>query len=649
MVSVAGNVSLMANRVRIAEAINGYLDYDISIGSIYYVFPNRIIIAPLRIKKKTLAADPSSLILSGVAVRFSVWDLITSGKRTVPDVTVYASQVRYDVFCQFLEDNYERLLEIIRNSSGEDIKIRLHETLLNFDRPGELDQIAMEFYLSLRGESMEGTGLFRVGRYGPLKQGGKEAQRMIKGWPLWYKIHGTLKPDGFRIDQLIFTSGNLYSKWWGSLQNGLFKVNGFTFMDTTKQNPDEMGYSFSRYIHHFPTDNELSYIDTYILDIDGTIRLTYPVIEIEKIDFNLNDIPMSMQGSISLLSPLTIDAALSLRKSASKGGWRDYIDEAQLKFHGTWKENVLTTNGHMDINFKNMGRSSLAPDRAKFTFNDLHLFVDPIRRTVLDLSSGDIVYFTNDNAHKISIQAFKAVTTKEMEGHKTTEILGPFYGGGMNGRVWFDATQIPTKITALILLHDVDTDALEELMIHFAKFNGRMSSTMSFTNVPEMDLSGDITINEGKLTDFDFFNWVADSFNLPVLRATEFERGSAQFTINKDRILLHDIRLRTEDVHIGGYYEIDSQSLVTSELSLKLSRALLNKSPKFSLLLKTYKREDSHLNFDFRLSGNIDAMNFQWLPSEVKRQIQSQIPDFIERRIEQDVDEMMDPGPKDVK
>ena len=62
--------------------------------------------------------------------------------------------------------------------------------------------------------------------------------------------------------------------------------------------------------------------------------------------------------------------------------------------------------------------------------------------------------------------------------------------------------------------------------------------------------------------------------------------------------------------------------------------------------MKTYKKEDAHLNFDFRLSGNIGAVNFQWLPSEVKRQIQGQIPDFIERKIEQNIDDMMAPSPK---
>lgn len=646
VIAVAGNVSLLANRDMIAEAINGYLDYEISIGSVYYAFPDRIIIAPVRIKKTALAPDQTSLVLSGMAARFSVWNLITSGKLNVPKVTIYPSKVSYYALSQFLEDNYERILEFIRNASGKDLKVRVHETLLNFDRKGEPDYIAMELLLTLKDKKIDGTGLFRADQYRFAGHNGKETRRMTKGWPLWYKISGELMADGFLMDQFILNSGNFYSRLWGTLQSGLLEINGFAFMDTTKQNPDETGYSFAHYINNFPDDEQLAYIDTYILDIKGLFRLAYPVAEVEKLVFSLNNLPVTLRGSISLLDPLTVDTQLSLRKSPPSGGWRDYFESAQLNLHGTWKDKVLNTNGHMDIDFKNAGSSSLAPEMAKFTFKDLSLYVDPAKRTVLNLASGDIVYFINTNEHKISVADFRTVTTREMEGYKSIEISGPFYHGTMNGRMWFDVTQNPAKITALVLLNDVDTDALEELLIQFAKFNGRMSSKVNFTNVPKMELSGDMTVYDGQLTDFDFFEWVADSFSLPALKAIDFERGSAQFTVNEEHVLLHDVRLRTDNVHIGGYYKLDSQNLVASELSLELSRALLNESPKFKPLLKTYKKEDAHLNFDFRLSGNIGAVNFQWLPSEVKRQIQGQIPDFIERKIEQNIDEMMAPAPK---
>ena len=646
IIAAAGNVSLMANRDMIAAEVNGYFDDNISIGSVYYVFPNKIIVTPVRVHKAALTPGASSLLLSGIAVRFSVWNLLATGKLSIPSVTVYSSKVSYYALSQFFEDNYVRILELIRNSPGNDLKVRILETLLYFDRQGVPDYIAMEIVLNFSGEMMQGTGLFRADQYSFSGNAGAKPVRTAKGWPLWYTIGGSLTPNGFSIDRLIFNSGNFYSKLWGSLQGGLLKINGFALMDSTKQNADEMDRSISRYIRNFPTDSKLIHIDTYLLDMDGRIRLAYPDIEVEQFNVNYNNIPVTLQGNVSLVSPLTVDAGATLRVASASGGWQNYLQDAQVSIHSVWKENALASDGHMEVKFKNSGKSRLAPDQAKFTFSGLNVRLDANKGTVLDLSDGNIVYSANQKEHKISVREFNAVTRNELEGFKTIEMAGPFCRGTMNGRVWFDYTQIPAKVSGLVFLNDVETDALEELMAPFAKFNGRLSGKVNVINLPRLELSGDILIQNGKLTDFNFFNWVADSFGLPDLKAIDFERGAAQFAIDKSHVRLHDIRLRTADVQMGGYYEIDSQSLVTSELSLDLSRALLSKSPKFSQLMKTYDKETEFLDFDFRLSGNVDAMNFQWLPSELKRRIQGQIPDFIERKIERDIDVMMDPASK---
>ncbi|MCK5083410.1 MAG: hypothetical protein KAR31_10925, partial [Candidatus Omnitrophica bacterium] len=278
-------------------------------------------------------------------------------------------------------------------------------------------------------------------------------------------------------------------------------------------------------------------------------------------------------------------------------------------------------------------------------FQGLSFYFDRDKRSHIDLANGEIVYRTNENEHKISIGDVKISGNTKMEGLKLVEIKAPFYDGSLDGQVWIDSTQNPAKITSRVALTDVDTDAMEELLIHFAKFNGRMSSTMNFTNIPQLNLSGNIAVSDGTLTDFNFFNWLGDSFSLPDLKAIDFGRASAQFSIDKEHIQLHDIRLATENVRITGYFDIDNKNLVSSKLFLALSRDLLDRSLKFKPVLKMFEDDDSHLDFDFQLSGNMNAMNFQWLPSEDKRKIQTRIPDFIERLIERDVDAMMDPNP----
>jgi hypothetical protein len=151
-----------------------------------------------------------------------------------------------------------------------------------------------------------------------------------------------------------------------------------------------------------------------------------------------------------------------------------------------------------------------------------------------------------------------------------------------------------------------------------------------------------MTVYDGTLTDLAFFNWLSDSFRLTDLRAIPFGRASARFSVNNEHAQLSNIHLQTEDVRVKGYFGVDGRDLVSSKLSVEFSRGLLSKSPEFKPILRIFSKEETHLGFDFQLSGKLNAMNFQWLPSEVKKKIQTRVPDFVERMIENNVDAMME-------
>jgi hypothetical protein len=48
------------------------------------------------------------------------------------------------------------------------------------------------------------------------------------------------------------------------------------------------------------------------------------------------------------------------------------------------------------------------------------------------------------------------------------------------------------------------------------------------------------------------------------------------------------------------------------------------------------------LRFDFKVSGYATALNVQWADSEVKKEIQSRVPDFIERIVEDRIQRSID-------
>lgn len=642
VITAAGNIFLAVNRDAIDKAAAGCFTHKISLGGIVYVFPGRIFLKNVSVQNPASPAEKTEFTVPKISARFSLRRLLFGRSLEITGVTLYSSRISYHPLSRFLEDNFQRILEMIRNLPRHDISIRIKETLLDLAREGRPDYAAMELALTLRDDAVTGTGLLRRDQYRFSSGNGGKAARVAKGRPLWYSLKGRLKSDGLSVDRLVLKRGDLYSKLWGSVRGGLLKVNGFLFADTSKRDSDDTQPAFLHDSGDFPADGELSNVDVYILDINGRLRLALPEIGIERFDFTLNHMPVSLEGNVSLRDPFSLDMRLSFRHGRSAAAGHPFFKKADVTLAGVWKDHALYTNGQMSIRFTDHAELSFSPERARVAFEDLSFYLDEYRRPGMNLSRGDIAYWTNENEHRLSVQDFKAAANMQKGGLKVIEMDAPFYGGSLDGRMWIDSSRTPAKVSSLVVLTDVNTETLEELLIHFAKFNGRLSGKMNFTNVPRLDLSGEINIYDGRLTDFAFFNWVGDSFRLPALKAIDFGRASARFSMNKERLRLYDIYLRTADVRIGGYFDVDSKNLVSSRLGLTFSRELLSQSSKFRPILKIFEGDASPLDFDFRLSGNLDAMNFQWLPSEVKQRIQDRIPDFIERMIERDVDKMMD-------
>ena len=95
--------------------------------------------------------------------------------------------------------------------------------------------------------------------------------------------------------------------------------------------------------------------------------------------------------------------------------------------------------------------------------------------------------------------------------------------------------------------------------------------------------------------------------------------------------------LDSQDVDLNGYFKLGLNDFVSSKMSLALTKPLLAESPKFTRLLKLVSPDFDALTFKFQLSGILDRMNFKWLRSDLKRELQERIPNFIERKIERDV------------
>jgi len=255
----------------------------------------------------------------------------------------------------------------------------------------------------------------------------------------------------------------------------------------------------------------------------------------------------------------------------------------------------------------------------------------------------DFIGITNVNTYRIVLDDLNIEFSKLDDRVKYLKFYSRFYGGTLEGEGNLEIKRFMPIITVTAKVKGADANKLDGILIHFSKTYGKLDIKMLFLNYPQLELKGNLMINNGYLKDFEFFKWLADLFDLPSLKKIPFQKASSNFVIDEKGSSLFDMDLDSSDVKLNGNFKLGQGDSVSSRMSLSFSKPLIDTSSKLKPLLRLLRDENefSLLNFDFKLSGNLHKMNFQLLQSDFKRKFMLAIPNFMERRIERNMEDII--------
>lgn len=656
VITAAGSILLGASKPRIVQTAGTFLNEGFQIGYIVYLFPDTVILKDVVISEGGETSE-RHLRIPTALVKFRFWDFALKREFTVARVDLRHPHLHYDYLREFLRRNGERLLRLWMQLPRMDFDCALKEAFVDFGQGASrhLDHIYFNLSLSLKEDTVVLRGSLRQDKYGYTAGSRTRPQRVARGFPLEYDFKGILIDNGFLIDNLAFKRKNFYGKLWGSFQHRQLRLNGFSFIDTypreeyeplTQRLPDRVRAYLARVKESsLGSGISLDDKDVYIIDMDGLADFLPYRVSIRHFDFDYNGIPASLKGEILFSDVPSLDLDIALYPAKARTLRVKNIEKVSLHLAGTLEGKVFTSSSDIDmsVDFNKAETPNFPLERIEGDLEDFRLSLDQYARPLMRLGKGDMTIKIDENVHRLYLENLEVSYNALDKKLRLFEIRAPFYDGRLSGKLWIIADPSSKKMNAAVTLNDVDVGRLDDLFIHFAKAEGRLSGKVNFTTWPRPGFDGGFTIYDGQLKKFEFFQWIANTFHLPSLRKVDFQEVSAAFSADADDLKFHDIRLKAQDVDINGYFHIDRHNLVSSYLSLGFSRRLLGESPKFRPILKIFGDDVPIVVFDFQLSGRQDAMNFQWLPSEHKRRIQERIPDFVERIIERNVDEMIEP------
>ena len=661
--AITFNVILAKSKTKIILSVDKSFPATVSIGNVFYLPPNIVVVKNVSIRKQA-AQKQSIATVPAVWIMLSLPRLLAKGQVLISGVNFYKPAIDYSEFSNFLSDNFEKIAQFLKNLPKQDIKIFVKGAeLAPTEGSVSPDYTTGNLFLKIKGNSVSAICSVGKGLRAVVSQRGREIKRLTRYPPLRCVFKGILTDSGISIKNLELAKEDFYIKLWGDYSGNAARLQGLAFMGVSLsgRGSPKPALNLAEKIKGAVTggrglypDLDLSKVNLQIFNIDCQVSLKFPRIRIERMSFFLNDNLLSLKGSILFSRPLSASLLISLAQAEVRqsgltsggqaGAYAENFKKAELGIEGVFEGKTFKGSGMLSLDFAKKKKEKLPLERLRVGFKELTLPLTGYPRLDVSLGKASLFCLTESNPYRIFFNGLNASIDLQNEKSKFINFSSLFYGGSLKGWGRMDFDGLPARFSSAIRFKDVNANGLSGLLVHFSKVYGRMLGRAYFNSYPSPLLKGGMVMEDGYLRDFEFFKWLADSFGIPSLKRIDFTRASSNFIVDSKGASLGEIKLEAKDVNLSGYFNLGVNDLVSSKLSLAFSRELLKESASLAPLLKITDQASDALNFHFQLSGVLDAMNFQWLDSELKKEIQGAIPGFVERKIERGVENLIEPA-----
>jgi hypothetical protein len=638
ILTAAGNVILAGKKQLLTQATAKHFTQKLSVDQAWYLPPGFILLKDLSFTDSRNGQQEALLKIPWTLASFSPRQFVFSRRLVVLRAEFFTPQADAMRLSRFIFDNFSRIMDFIRSLPWQDIRFNLRDARFRLT-PRAYISADCDFVIKGEGFSSQGA-LRRV-----LSDKGKSA-----GLPLQYALNGTLSGNELVLSKIELERENLRAQFWGNTDGKAIQINGFALANTlfqeTHPSPSPSRKMCPlRGLNLFRSKPKksaeligLPKANFYLLDLDGRFQTDGPRVQIEHLNFSFNKVPVSLKGMVLFETPVSLDLAFSAYFENLKEKGKESLKKTDGKITGLFQEGVFNGDVLFNLEFvkKVKGMPPLEQLKAGFKGMSLGFKEYPLLR--MKVQESDLFCKTDTNTYSVQLEDFNSTINLKNRRFKRVKFDSRFCDGHLTGQGYFETQGLFPRITAVLRARGVAAPKLDKILVHFSKVNGDLSSTMHFRNHPDLDLRGRLFIRQGYLDNFEFFKWLADFFVLPTLKRVSFDKASSDFLVNAKGAWLKEMDLESADVDIKGDFGLGQNDLVSSRLSLTFSRSLLAQSPKFTPLLRLLGSDPAPLCFDFQLSGILHKMNFRWLQSDFKKRLERAIPNFIERKIDREME-----------
>ncbi len=572
--SFKGNRWLSRYALSFADVIAQQSQTKISFGKVHYLFPTTIIFKNVNV----LSADGKGPMLQASRVTVGSFNNIVIGDMAID----------FPVLKNYLTLHGKKIYAWAKTLPQKNIRLlvpngRLYPTGLTKGNP-----ITFKIDFSLNQNYLSAHGFW------------DDKDKFN------YKLYGNIRGSGFDLDKLTLENGRSSMDLWGSWHDNNIDWKGFIF-----------------------------YNKFYILDIDGHLKIQEKDIVLERLFFSVDGDDVGIRGHCSKQNLFQCDADITYRRQAQHINAQQPLKNINLHLHAQNSPQGLSFKGWADFDRIYAGWADF--NHMHVDFEDLKILIINDNFLKLKIKQMQSLFSIHGNEHKVLLEDLLACIHFADPYQKAIALSSDMYAGHLYGRIFLNTSSLPWQIKGQGKFEEIDMDLLSNNFSSFKQCHGRLSSNFNLQVSTDIKLTGNLALQNGDFRNSDFQEWLAKILQMPSLDHVSNADLSSHFKIIGKSKMLDDLKLNTDDFDFSGFFHIDADDLVSSQGSVRFSKELLSESPIGRKIIGLVRGAWT-LPFEFRLSGNLYRMNFQWNKSPLKDKVRQHLFSFFERIIEQRMD-----------
>ena len=362
--TLAANLILAARKNSIAQSFSNNFIKPATVSGIYYLPPNFVIVRNLTISGSKSGENKQILRIPVIYANFSLLRLISDKNLYISAIHCFNPKAEYKDLFGFAKDNLPKLLDSIRSLPKQNITLSIRGARLYSIRNGRpVSSIKINSLIKLNGNKLSASGT---------------AGKSI------YSLKGLLMPNGLDVEKFELTNGDLHCGLWGWVSSAFTELKGYIFISSVDMN-------------------------LFILDIECRMKFNLPLVQVERLNFSINNNPVNLSGKMLLDKPFSCDFKLLSdfrgMENKPKGPLKKINVIASLS---SQEDNSLKINSIIKIDFPEKDGIQAQFETIQINFKNLNISSkDPSIFNIKTKEIG-ILYKTRNSPYAINLEEIHA-------------------------------------------------------------------------------------------------------------------------------------------------------------------------------------------------------------------------------------------------